>query len=172
MTWKYIKTGYESIYEYVKKNSTAACFYCSKPRDKEELEIELLDFKNEPERAFGICKICYPDFEIGNLATDRHVVEHILAKYKRRSDVLSWFKRNGYELSETDKSNDPEYDWKAYRFVNNPSRYKEFMERVRRSDPLPNGSYLTSEESQEMRELLNDETRIEIFKNGSIHIVY
>jgi hypothetical protein len=166
--FKYVRNEYTNIYEWMDKHPEANCYYCGKPREVHELHFNFF----APPTVLGICRLCFPDFRIGNLATDRFVVERILGKYNRRSDVISWFQRNQYELHEADRSDDPEYDWAAYDFPNNPVRYFEFLSRTRRSEPLPGGGYLTNEELAEFGRLLEDSTRIEIFKDGHIHIVY
>ncbi|EJW14140.1 hypothetical protein M5X00_31660 [Paenibacillus alvei] len=166
--FRYVKNDYENISEWMEQHPEANCYYCGKPREEHEMEFSFFDEK------FGICKLCFPDFRIGNLATDRFVVKHILSKYKKRSNIIKWFQRNGYELFEAghNRDPDPKYDWEAYSFVNNPARYFEFKMRTYRGEPLPIGGYLTADEFKEMDLLLRDSTIIEIYKDGEIFIAY
>lgn len=165
--FRYVKNEYVNISEWMAQHPEANCYYCGKPREEHEMEFSFFDNK-----LLGICKLCFLDFRIGNLATDRFVVKHILSKYKTRTSIIRWFQRNGYEMFEAGYQHDPDpdCDWEAYYFINNPVRYFDFKKRTYRVEPLPNGGYLTTEDFVEMDRLLKDSTLIEIFKNGSINI--
>jgi hypothetical protein len=154
--FKYIKKEYQSIYEWMSSNKEASCFYCEKPRDADEMEVTFF-----AQGHVGICKICFPEFRIGNLAADRHVVERILSKYNRKVDVLNWFRRNGYELEEQDSNG----EYTAYNFVNNQELYERHMKRIQNA----RGPIHTDDD---VMEELFSYTRIEISKDGNVHIVY
>ncbi len=163
----YVKNDMEFITDWKKQHPEANCYYCGKSREDHEMEFLFL----EAPEGLGICRLCFIDFRIGHLWTDRFVVQHILANYNRRSDVVRWFQRNGYEMFEAGSSNDHEGDWEAYSFINNPDRYFEFMKKKHKGEPLPDGGYLTPDEASEMNELLEERTYIKIFKDGAIEIM-
>ena len=167
--FKYKKTSYENIYEWMERNPEANCFYCGKQRDPDEMAHQFFVEGN-----VGICKLCMIDFQIGHLAADRHVVERILSEkgYKRRVDVLNWFKRQEYELFEADEFGEGESKGKAYKFINNIDAYKKLQSEIKEHGKLENGRYMTEEEAARMNEFFNNTTRIEIYNNGEVHIVY
>lgn len=167
--FKYQKTSYESIYEWMSKNPDASCFYCGKKRDPDEMAHLFFTEGN-----VGICKLCMSDFRIGHLAADRHVVERILGDkgYKRKVDVLNWFRRQGYELFEADEFGEGDYKGTAYNFINNIEQWNEFQAEIRTHGRLHSGGFMSVETTDRMEELSNGSTRIEIYNNGDIHIVY
>lgn len=151
------------------ENPDSNCFYCSKQRESHELEHCFFVEKN-----VGICKLCMSDFEIGHLGADRHVVNAVLAEknYKRKVDVLNWFKRQGYELFEADEIGEGEWKGRAYDFINDIDSWNELQNEIKAHGQLPNGLYMSDEEIKRMNEMLENATRIVIYHNGGFHIVY
>lgn len=100
-----MKVEYENIYEW-SRSDQGNCFYCY--QDDTELSLKLLGEK-------GICKNCLENFEIGNLAVDRHVVNHIHPEFKSHQDGREWFKQHGkLMLNDTVRSGDQK--WYLYSF--------------------------------------------------------
>jgi hypothetical protein len=167
--FKYMKTKYENIYEWMKNNPDASCFYCGKQRDPDEMAHRFFVEGN-----VGICKLCMSDFRIGHLAADRHVVERILAEkgYKRKVDVLNWFKRQGYELFEAGEFGEDDYKGTAYNFINDIDSWNELQAEIKAHGRLPNGFYMDAEETKRMNAMFDSATRIEIYNSGGVHIVY
>ncbi|MGN7760439.1 hypothetical protein ACTJKB_03195 [Paenibacillus sp. 22594] len=165
----YAKTEIEFIKDWKENHPDATCYYCGKEREYQEMEHV---FSPDIVDRLGICKLCFLEFRIGHLWTDRFVVEYILSRYKRRRDVILWFQSNGYEMFEAGASDDPEDNWKAFAFINNPAKYFDFMSRKhKRRQEQPDDANLTRDEAIEMDELLGDRTHIKIFKDGAIEII-
>ncbi|MDH6372825.1 hypothetical protein M2444_004654 [Paenibacillus sp. PastF-3] len=167
--FKYQKNRYESIYEWMSNNPDASCFYCGKKREDDEMAHYFFS-----ERKVGICKICMMDFRIGHLATDRHVVERILEEkgYKRKVDVLNWFRRKGYQLLEADEFGEGEYKGTAFNFINNNEQWNELQQELMAQSKMKSDQVFWIEENDRIAELSNGATRIEIYNSGQIHIVY
>lgn len=114
------------------------------------------------------------DFRIGHLATDRHVVERILEEkgYKRKVDVLNWFRRKGYQLLEADEFGEGEYKGTAFNFINNNEQWNELQQELMAQSKMKSDQVFWIEENDRIAELSNGATRIEIYNSGQIHIVY
>ncbi|UHA74446.1 hypothetical protein [Paenibacillus sp. 481] len=171
--FKYVKNEIVNINKWREQHPHVNCFYCAKEREEHEMEFTFSPQQDEERwtdrmSGLGICRLCFQDFRIGNLYTDRYVVKRILAKYKTSSGVVNWFQRNGYEMFGGNE--EKESDWISYRFINNPVKYFSFLAESRKKEPLPNGGYLTPDEGLEMHRLLDDDSIISIRKNGEVYI--
>lgn len=156
MAFAYKKTEYENIYEWLHHHENEQCFYCH-DQEQSELALNLIAGK-------GICKSCLENFEVGNLAADRHVVEHIQPEVKTREEMVKWLEQHGtMELVDVIDVVDEEIF--VYHFINEPEKYKEYqrlMENV-------SGVFALNDE---VMELMKSYTKVEVSSEGSIHIEY
>jgi hypothetical protein len=129
MAFKYRKTKYENVYRWL-ESSTAKCFYCA-DQEGAPLAIELfLDTRR------GIFHSCLDAFEIGNLATDRHVIELIRPDFQNKDEARDWFKaqaeKSGYRMVAADVINlgEDEGDSYSYHFVHDWPTYQCCMKEL------------------------------------------
>jgi hypothetical protein len=145
------KTIYEDIYKW-RRHNNGTCFYCYEDKP---VAVAFVGEK-------GICQDCLSHFKVGHVGTDRHVIAHLTKGIHNHEEAVEWLKKNGVKLAPNGYKNNVHY----YMAINNLGTFNHYHEIIYGNVEL---STVNSDVAKKIMDSYND---IEIFKDGTIHIIY
>jgi hypothetical protein len=145
------KKTYEDVYKWCRhKNGT--CFYC--------YEDKPVAFAFAGEK--GICQECLEHFKVGHAGTDRHVITHLTKSLHSHEETVEWLKKHGVKLAPNGQKNNIHY----YMAINNLGTFNHYHDIIYGCADI---NTVNRDTAERIMDSYND---IEIFKDGSIRIIY
>ena len=145
------KTTYEDVYKW-RRQDNGSCFYCYQDKPV------ACAFVGEK----GICQECLSHFKIGHVGTDRHVIAHLTKGLHSHEEAVEWLKKHGVKLAPNGQKENVHY----YMAINNLGTFNHYHDVIYGNVDI---STLRSVTAEKVMDSYND---IEIFKDGSIRIIY
>jgi hypothetical protein len=145
------KKTYEDVYKW-RRHKNGTCFYC--------YEDKPIAYAFVGEK--GICQECLDQFKIGHAGTDRHVITYLTKGLKTHEKTVEWLKKHGLKLMPNGEKNGVHY----YIGINNLGTFNAYCAIIYGDTDISTVS------SDTAKKILDSYNEIEIFKDGSIRIIY
>ena len=145
------KETYEDVYKW-RRHNNGTCFYC--------YEDKPVAYAFVGEK--GICQECLDHFKVGHAGTDRHVITYLTNGMKSHEETVDWLKKHGLKLAPNGRMKDVHY----YFGINNLGIFNNYCAIIYGLVDI------STVDSATAKMIVNSYNEIEIFKGGSIHIIY
>ena len=145
------KKTYEDVYKW-RRHNNGTCFYC--------YEDKPVAFAFAGEK--GICQECLDQFKVGHAGTDRHVIAHLTKGLHSHGETVEWLKKHGVKLAPCGQKDNVYY----YMAINNLGTFNHYH------DIIYGNADIKTVNSDTAKRVMDSYNDIEIFKDGSIRIIY
>jgi len=145
------KKIYEDVYKW-RRHNNGTCFYC--------YEDKAIAYAFVGEK--GICQECLDHFKVGHMGTDRHIISYLTKGIHSHEEALAWLKQYGVKLAPSGQKDNVYY----YMAINNLGTFTHYHDIIYGNADISTVNKVTA---QKIMDSYND---IEIFKDGSIRIIY
>ncbi|MCE5285057.1 MAG: hypothetical protein LLG02_04295 [Pelosinus sp.] len=145
------KKTYEDVYKW-RRHNNGTCFYC--------YEDKPVAYAFVGEK--GICQECLANFKVGHAGTDRHVITYLTRSLTSHEETVEWLKKHGVKLAPNGQQKDVHY----YFAINNMGIFNTYCAIIYGNVDISTVSIATQ------KRIMDSYNDIEIFKDGSIRIIY